>query len=406
MKRRIVLFFLIVLSFSAGGCWDRQELSELAIILAAGLDRTPDGKIELTLQLARPAAFAGGAAAEGGGGRAPAPGTVWVVSATGETVFAAQHNLALQVSRRLRWPHCILVVFGEELARHGVRDVTNFLHRRPGPRETMWVMVAPGKAKKVLESHSELEKSSAQALGLLAQKKDGWSVNFKDFIRDLVSLGINPVASRVELKHQGEPQGPGMEKAPKHQEVVLTGAALFENDKLVGWLDARETSGLMWLRGKIKKGVVVVPVDPKGEKISFEIIRNTTRIKPEYDGGKIRFLVEIDTEGNLVEQQTLQDLSTPEALRQVEKKIAREIETRAKSALDLAQGKYGVDSFGFGDAFHRKYKKEWRKIKRRWNEVFADAEIYLSVEAHIRNTGIQLKRPYPKEHPLGKPLKK
>ncbi len=392
MKRNIALLFLVLLSFSAGGCWDRRELSELAIILAAGLDRTPDGKIELTLQLARPAAFAGGAAPEGGGGRAPAPGTVWVVSATGETVFDAQRNLALQVCRHFSWTHCILIVFGEELARHGVRDVTNYFHRQPGPRETMWVTVAPGKAKKVLESHSELEKSSAQALGFLARSKAGWSVNFKDFIRDLASPGVNPAAARVELKRQGEPQGAGMEKAPKHREVVLTGAALFKDDRLVGWLNPKETRGLLWLRGKMEKGIVVVPGNPQRKKLAFEIIRSTTRIEPEYDGEKIRFLVEITAEGNLAEQQTPQDLSTPEALRRMEEEIAREITARVKSALDRAQGEYGVDSFGFGEAFHRKYKKEWRKIKHRWNEEFADAEISLTVKAHVRNTGIQLRR--------------
>jgi spore germination protein KC len=52
-----------------------------------------------------------------------------------------------------------------------------------------------------------------------------------------------------------------------------------------------------------------------------------------------------------------------------------------------------VDIFGFGEAFHRKYKKEWKAIKHNWNEEFKNAEISLEVEAHLRNTGLQIRRP-------------
>lgn len=393
MKKKTAALTAALVLVLCGGCWDRRELSEHAIILGAGVDRRPDGAVELTLQLVRPAAFAGGT--EGGGAANVSLGQniVWVVSAAGEDVYDAQRNLALQVPRHLYWGHNALLVFGEEMARHGVREATNFFHRHPQPRETAWVMVARGTAKKVLQSHSELEKTSAQAIGFLARAKAGHAVRFIDMIKDLASPGANPALTRLEPVRQGEPQGPGMEEAPQHEEVVFTGEAVFKDDKLVGWLDRHETRGLLWLRGEMKRGVVTVPspTEPK-KKISFEIIRSKTKAEPFYDGKTISFLVNIITEGNLVEQQSKENLIPPEVLPALEKRLAEDIEKRCRMALEKAQGEYGTDVFRFGEAFHRKYKKEWRTLKSRWNEEFTGAEISVSAKVRIRNTGLLTKR--------------
>ncbi|MCL5289823.1 MAG: Ger(x)C family spore germination C-terminal domain-containing protein, partial [Firmicutes bacterium] len=72
--------------------------------------------------------------------------------------------------------------------------------------------------------------------------------------------------------------------------------------------------------------------------------------------------------------------------------MAGEITKRAAVALKKAQRVYGVDIFGFGDAFHRKYKKDWRELKDRWDEEFARAEVNIAVEAHVREIGLLTKR--------------
>ncbi|MCL6635676.1 MAG: Ger(x)C family spore germination protein, partial [Peptococcaceae bacterium] len=102
MSRRLAVLCLVAaLACFLGGCWSRREISELAIILAAGVDYTADGKVQLTLQIARPGSFAGAPTGEGGGAKEGS--TVWVASAAGKTIFEAQRNLAAQVSRHLYW---------------------------------------------------------------------------------------------------------------------------------------------------------------------------------------------------------------------------------------------------------------------------------------------------------------
>lgn len=390
MIKKIIVLILALTVMLTGGCWDRRELSELAIVLGAGVDRLPGGRIRLTLQLVRPSAFGGG---EGGANVSMNQNIAWVVSATGETIADAQRNLALQISRHITWTHNIVLVFGEEAAIYGVRDLTNFFHRQAGPRETMWVMVAEGEAKKVLESHTELEKTSAQSMGFLARSRAGFAVEFINFIKDLASWGTNPVATKVRLAPQGEPQGPGMEKKQKHQEVVFTGTAVFKDDRLAGWLDKSETRGLLWLRGEMERGVITVPsaADPE-KKLSFRVTRSETRVKPFWNGEKVSLYIEISADVDLEEQQSRENILEPEIVKALEGRVAADIEKRCRGALAKARDEYGVDIFRFGEVFHRKYKKEWQTIKQRWNEEFVNAEISLAVKVHLRHMGLQARR--------------
>lgn len=176
-------------------------------------------------------------------------------------------------------------------------------------------------------------------------------------------------------------------------EVELSGVAVFRDDKLIGWLDERETRGLLWLRGQIEKGVVTVPSPGEPEyEVSVEIRRGRTKVIPVCDGGRPGFNVKIWVEGDMIEQQSRENLAVPEKIEALENEVAGEVKERASAALAKAQREYGVDIFGFGEAFHRKYKREWRKLKDRWDEEFSRADVCIDVEAHVREIGLLTKR--------------
>ncbi|MCL6639188.1 MAG: Ger(x)C family spore germination protein [Firmicutes bacterium] len=392
IKKASVFLWLILLTFLPGGCWSRVEITEVAVVLGTGVDWTADGMVRLTVQIARPAAFAGGGEATGGGKEA-APAS-WVVTAEGKTIEEAERCLAMKVPRDIYWGHCVILVLGEDMAKKGTRVATNFFQRDRQPRETMWIMVAKGEAKDFLETYSILAKTSAQAAGFLTRMKTGYTVQIREFAEMLASKGVQPVATRVEVKEAGITPGPGREKEPVElKQVELNGVAVFKDDKLIGWLEDDETRGLLWLKGEIMKGTVTVPSPGEPDKaVSVRIRRGYTRVTPEYDGEYLGFDVMVEVEGDMVEQQSGEDLAEPDKIKILENEIAGEIGASAAAALDKARREYGVDIFGFGDAFHRKYKKEWRELKDRWDEEFARAEVNITVAAHVRDTGLLTKR--------------
>lgn len=386
MTRRVICLVLgLLLLTGLSGCWSRREMSELAIVLGAGVDRTPDNRVQLTLQLARPAAFAGGT--QGGGGDNKS--TTWVVSETGNTIYEAERNLALKVSRRIYWAHDIILVFGQEAAKGGVRDYTNFFMRDPMPRETTWILITKGEAKKVLESHSEMETTSAQSIGFIVRNRAGLAVMMKDFAMALASRGTNPSLPALEMQKFGEQEGPGLEKNEQHAEAVITGTGVFKDEYLAGWLDAHETRGLLWLRGEINNGVITVPSPGQPDKlVSIHVVRTNARVEPEYDGEVIRFNVDISFEGELLEQQSTENLSNLNNTAVVEAAAAEEVVKICSLVLAKTQGEYHTDIFGFGEAFHRKYKEDWKELKSQWDDYFVNAQVNIAVKAHLRRTGL------------------
>ncbi|OPY61111.1 MAG: Spore germination protein B3 precursor [Pelotomaculum sp. PtaU1.Bin065] len=390
--RKLLVCFLLLLMMACvlSGCWSRKELGELAIVLGAGVDRTPDDQVRLTLQLARPSASAGGAV----GGTVGTEPPTWTVSGTGKTVLDAQRKLATRISRHIYWAHVIIVVFGEEAARHGISRYTDFFLRSPQPREILWVMVAKGEAKDILETYSELEKTSAQDIGLLARAQTGYSVNLKDFAVMLATKGSNPIASRVEVVERGVIQAREKEKPVQQKGAALTGTAVFRKETLAGWLDESETRGLLWLRGKQLQGSISIPsLTEPGKDMSIDIIRAHTVVQPQYDGESVWFNVKIVVEGNLLEQQSGEETMETQVRKAIEKEMAKEVEEKCRLALKKAQGEYGADIFDFGVAFHRKYPKAWAELRDRWDEIFAGAGVDFTVEAHLRRSGLEARRP-------------
>jgi len=401
MIKKIICLLLALSCIFQTGCWDRRETTDLAIVIAAGIDSDPAG-VRLTMQIARPRAFAGGAENPGG---QPKENNVWVVSGAGRTVLDAQRLLGKKISRDIYWGHDIIIVFGEEIAREGIRKVINFFSRSSEARETVWVFLTSGKAEEFLNSHSQLENTSAQAAGNMARIGIGIQVMFKDLRIMLASKGTNPVLPRLELAPAGQPQGPGFEEnipatkgkqeetAKVHAEITLTGTGVFKDDKLVGWLDRSETRGLLWLKDQMHKGVITVPSPAEpGKKISVYLIRADTKVEPYRDGENIWFDVKIDLIGDLLEQQSAEDITNLQVFETIEKEVARDIEAKARAALKKAQFDYGVDIFAFGEAFHRKYKNEWNRLKAHWDQVFSGAGVNITVNPNIRRTGLTTKR--------------
>ncbi|MBX5477244.1 MAG: Ger(x)C family spore germination protein, partial [Clostridia bacterium] len=66
-RRGIVWAAALAASLALSGCWDRVEVNDLAIVLAAAVDVPSEGPgYEITVELAQPAAL--GLGGGGGGG--------------------------------------------------------------------------------------------------------------------------------------------------------------------------------------------------------------------------------------------------------------------------------------------------------------------------------------------------
>lgn len=407
-KRFFLVLILLFLTLIPSGCWNRRELDTISIAMALGIDKEKtEDEITLTVQILKPAEVkAPGGGMGGGGGGAKG---VWVVSSTGKTVFDALRNFTFEVDRKLFLPFIRVVVIGEEAAKAGVAPLLDMLERDHEFRRLVWVLVAKGKAKDVLEAEHEQEKIPGKAIERLIKASAATSklpmVRLNDFLAMLASKSSDPFTTAIEVfeekkdeggeGQEGEEKKEGGEKKEKKVKRVKTGGtAVFKKDKLIGWLDKTETRGLLWVLGKVQSGIIVIPAPggSQGQEISLEIIRAESSLKPEIKDGKVAMTVEVKEEGNLGEQMAPGDFAKPEKFKLLEKEKAKVIEREISAVLKKAQQEWGADIFKFGEAVHRAYPKEWKSLEKRWAEEFPKVEVKVKVEAKLRRIGLNTKR--------------
>ena len=392
----IKLIILLILLSVVSGCWDARELTTLAMVTAVGIDLDEkSGKILMTVQIVKPGevkSSSSGDQSSGGGtsGKAGGGQPVWIINITGSNVAEAVRNFATISDRQLYFAHNQLIVIGKEAAKQGVRPLLDFFIRSRDPRETAWIVVAVGKASEVIEAKSGLEKIPAMGTTLLVESYPLTSVTvgvtLKDFVNRLMSKTAAPYAGHITL----------IEESGANT-VRAVGIDVFKGDKFKGTFNQSETRGLLWVSGKVKRGLITV-VSPKGGKTNFEITRASSRVTPELKGNQIRFKVQVMVESNLGSEDYSLDFTKPQVLKGLEKLETEAIRQEVAVALAKAR-KLNTDIFGFGEAIHRQFPKEWKLLEPQWDTLFPKIKVTLAIRTKIRTVGLALKPPAPPKGP-------
>lgn len=398
MKIRIFLILFLLMMPFLSGCWSRVEVNDLAFVTATGVDKMEDGKIRVTLQVAIPRML--GAPGQGGFGGEKDIGTkaVWIVSEKGVTIMDAYRKLQEKLPREIFLSHNRIIIIGEKMARAGVAPILDFFTRHREARMRSYILFTKGEALENLKFIPKFEKIPAEVMREAEERGIGLRVNLKDFAHMLVAEGIEPVASNIQLV----PSNVISEEESRNQKSrskvetneSIEGAAIFKRDKLVGWMNSRETRGILWLRNKIKTGVVTIniPKEKGNGKVSVHIFEAETKIIPILKQGELNVEIKVRVDTDLYENSSKMDLGTPKEVLFVEKKLGKEIEQRIQVTIDKAQNKFKSDIFGLGTAVQRKYPKEWEnKFKERWDQEFPELQVKINADVTVNRTGLTQK---------------
>ncbi|WNC12192.1 Ger(x)C family spore germination protein [Brevibacillus brevis] len=376
MKLQTVVI-VVACSLLLGGCWDRIEVNDIAIVTAAGIDKAENKEIELSVQIFIPRSFSVGSM-QGGGVK-----TVTLVRrARGVDIADAMSKLQMNLPRRIFWGHCKVYIYGEELAKAGVSELVDYLARHPQPRNRAFMYVSKGKAADVLNLKTDLERYSGEAVRELSGLKIGMEITLVDLINMFMGKSKAAVLPVIAVLPPSDP------KKPESTDPYLFGSAVLKDGKMVGLLTQRVTRGVMWLRNEAASTTVTVKAKNVKGFVSLNPFRERTKLVPSIQDGKWKMLVVVETEGDLIQNGTHLNLVNPKWMKQIQMALQDDIETRLKLTLQQVQHGLKADIFGFATQFHRKYPKEFARVKDRWEEVFPKVEVSLKVSASIRRPGL------------------
>lgn len=376
--RKFIFFTVFVGSlFLLSGCWDRIEINDLAIVTAAGIDKADDGQVEISLEIFIPKAMAGSSEGGGGGGGQE---TTMITYHKGKNLSDALSKLQAEMPRKVFWGSCKVFIFGEEVAKEGIQDHVDFLLRHPEPRERAFILVSQGKAKKIMDTKATLERYSAEAIREISKSGNVLGVTLQDLDEMLTAKDQNvllPYTKILKEKSDGK----------SGEYAVVDGAALFKESRMVETIPESTTRGMLWVKGKLEDYTVTFEME-KG-KGSMSVFPVTTKVKltPSIQNGKWKMIVDIHTEGTIVENGTNLDLNSKDSERKAKRAYSKRVEERILEAIKVAQ-EYQIDVVEYGREFHRKYPKQWKKVEARWEEeVFPTVKTELRIKASIRRQG-------------------
>lgn len=394
MKLRVA-FSLLGCVFMLAGCWDRIELNDVSIVTGLAVDKGGNTKYRLTLEVVNASQFSKN---QMGGEAAPA----LTYSLEGDTISELLHKVNIGITRRLIFSHTRVLYISEEIAKDGIIEFIDFLDRSGQFRNDFNIMVTKGeKAEAFVKVTYPIQKVPSLKIHKQTQSfTEEWGgdpgVRLTDFISALTSKGRNPVSATLVIAgdpKKGERSENNM-KLSVDALVEMDGMAVFRDDRLIGYLSVDETRNYYWTQ-KLKTTSMSVPCSDEEKKLEDEkfiavtVTETNTKLKVDYSNGKPVLKVKITGETRIEATQCLNDLTKIDTYNDFEKKINRYVANHIQDTIKKVQTEFGVDIFGFGDAFNRQHHKEYVKVENNWDEVFSQAEVDVDINLHLRRSGVR-----------------
>lgn len=364
MKNKVCAVFLSLALLFAGGCWDYQELNTLTIVSGMALDVNPQGQTLFTAELAH---------VESGQKDVESR----LVEGEGPSCIAASQAAAGNTGRRLYLGHTQTVAVSADLARNGMEQVLDYLSRQHDmPLSLALVVSREDTAAKLLETPPVTEILAGYEIAMRASEEgqQGPYMPFYQFYSEVQEKGIDPYLPAVAAGEEG---------------TLSQGAALFQESRLVGFLDEEETDTLLMLRGKKPSGAITVLRSPEeGGNVTFTLdtcrLTLRTALTPQ---GQVQGTLSLRAEVMVSELAGDQPLLSQEGRRQLESLCSAELTQRGQALLQKLQKEFACDPLGLGLDLSRRQPAEWEQIKEQWHTFFSQADLNLSVQVQVTGTG-------------------
>lgn len=378
LARRLLLS-LLGSSLLLAGCWDRNEINDLAIVLATGVDWS-DGEVELTAQIFVPR---NGSSAEGGGSQGGGTsGATLIRTAKGITIAEALNRLQRQVSREMFWGHCEVIVIGEEAGRQGLREYIDFFLRYPQFREHAYVFSSKEKAKELLALLDPLERNSAESLREMAILGLGTRVTVLELAKGIKGPSESVILSRLLVSPSTHTEQSALANSP-----TVNGLSLYNRGYYVKTVTEPLSLGVLMLSNELDNIILQVKMPGLPGTFSIRPHHIEARLKPRIREDKWSMMIDIETTGEVVLNTTNASLAKQQVMVALEQAWEEDLKLLAEQALQLAQHELHADLFQFAVEFRRHYPRQWKAREAQWESIYANMKVEVAAHTNITGSG-------------------
>jgi spore germination protein KC len=99
-------------------------------------------------------------------------------------------------------------------------------------------------------------------------------------------------------------------------------------------------------------------------------------------------IIFVEINAQTVIQEVTSSFPVDKEIKKLEDAQNQAVVREVQSVLDKAQKQLQVDAFGFGEAVHREYPRQWQQMKSDWDEIFPGIQVQLEVKTKIVGTNL------------------
>ncbi|WP_082562673.1 Ger(x)C family spore germination protein [Paenibacillus sp. Root444D2] len=376
----------LLILFLMSGCWNRRELNELSVVLAMGIDYKDD-QYMVTVQVVDPSQMSRNRAAE----RSP----THVYTEKAATIFEAMRKVTTQSSRKLYFSHLLLLLFNEDVARSGIKEPLDFLFRDHEVRPDFNIAVARGSsAKDIMSFVTPMEVLPAMDLyKSLRVSEKAWAptaaVNAKTIMEDLTKKGIEPVLTGLTLEGDIEKGmlGENIKQPLVYANFKFKGIGVFRDDRLIGWLNESDSKSYSYITNHVSNTVSHIKCPRSNGEFNVEVKQAMVKAVPTMKAGKPFVNLNVFIEANVAEVQCELDLTDEATFLAMQTNASKQLKQIITNGIHHVQETYGVDIYGFGELFHRKYPNFWHHQVKDWDHIFSNLPVEVTMNYKLRKFG-------------------
>lgn len=381
MKYKYLL--LIPLLFLMTGCWNYQELNQLAITTAMAIDLTEDDTYRVSLLIAN-------GKNNQTNNREGQSQTV-VYSGEGDTISRAFREINLQIPKIPYIGHLGVVVVSEDVAKKGMKNVLDYLLRNPESVKRFYLIVSKDdSAEDVIKVLSPLETFPGQSITTniaLANNQEAIStaITYSRFVESLLKKGKEPSLPSISIS--GDPDKGSNDKNLESSDIKtitkLGPIALFNDDKLVYIASKTESRGINIITNQIDE--MIVENDCDSGYIVVNLTGVTTKIDVSLKDGKPSVKINVTSGGAIQEITCDKNIQDSDVIKKIEDDVTDKLKEKLKTAVEVTQ-KYESDIFGIGNLFYKKYPAYFESVDS-WKEVYKTLSFDYNIDIHLSTKG-------------------
>lgn len=363
----LILSFILLI----GGCAEQKLLEKIGLITLVGYDLDEDGKVVTTAVI-----------------RQVDPefqSMVTTSSAINESSLGAMTEINRKTTKKLVQGQMRITLFGETLATEGIRPFLNTLSKNSTTSSGILLAMTEGNSYELLEyPYENINDVGQEIYKLIEQNVDAElvvSTTLHEVVQDYYSVGRDIVLPIIERKDEV---------------IEVSGLALFNKDKIVGQLPAKDSFYLLLIRGKFKSGKfeTSIPGDifssnvfnsSESVPVVLDTITSTNKLKlsdhtiPEYE-------LQINLKGRILELDAEVDFDNPKDVVKLEKAINESLKKDLQSLFEYGQ-EINSDIFGLGEQYRSQVRKS-KLTHESWHAMYPTAKVNIKVNFKILRSGV------------------